>query len=181
MRDNQWPLHLQAAVRIAEQLHSELELALFLGDSEADNTLDALGTFLQSAPIARVIIFREAEASVGTTSPDLMIQVRQVLGNILPGVPLVGGTNGNFAELNRQQPNVSVMDGVAYTINPQVHASDERSLIEAISAQRDTVSTTRSFCGDVPVIISSVTLKPPSTRLPPKKRPLPQLMNSRQR
>jgi hypothetical protein len=76
-------------------------------------------------------------------------------------IPLIGGTNGNFAELNRQPPDISVMDGVAYTINPQVHAFDERSLIEAIEAERDTVVAARSFCGALPITVSSVTLKPP--------------------
>jgi hypothetical protein len=49
---------------------------------------------------------------------------------------------------------------VAYSINPQVHASDERSLVENLEAQRDTVVTARTFCGELPVVVSPVTLKP---------------------
>jgi D-apionolactonase len=79
----------------------------------------------------------------------------------LPNTGFVGGTNGNFAELNRQPPEIEAMDGVAYPINPQVHASDERSLVEAVEAQQDTVRTARTFSGALPIHISSVTLKPP--------------------
>jgi hypothetical protein len=53
------------------------------------------------------------------------------------------------------------MDGIAYPINPQVHSWDERSLIEALQGQYDTVATAQSFCGLLPISISSVTLKPP--------------------
>jgi D-apionolactonase len=49
---------------------------------------------------------------------------------------------------------------VAYSINPQVHASDERSLVENLEGQSDTVVTARSFCGNRPIVVSPITLKP---------------------
>jgi hypothetical protein len=101
-------------------------------------------------------------------------------------VPLVGGTNGNFAELNRQRPDITVMDGVCYTINPQVHLPDERSLIEALEAQHDSVVTARSYCGALPISISAVTLKPPFNQAateeeaPPDPNELPPSVDARQ-
>jgi len=111
--------------------------------------------------VVRAIVFQEAEASRGTTSARWMALARKYMAGVLPNARFVGGTNGNFAELNRQPPDISGMDGVSYPINPQVHAFDERSLVEAIEAQRDTVLTARSYCGTLPISISSVTLKPP--------------------
>ena len=46
-------------------------------------------------------------------------------------------------------------------MNPQVHMADDRSVIEAIDAQGDTVRTARSFMTGRPIIVSTVTLKPP--------------------
>ncbi|MBE0699904.1 MAG: hypothetical protein IH586_23510, partial [Anaerolineaceae bacterium] len=86
---------------------------------------------------------------------------RARLADRLPAAVFVGGSNGNFAEFNRNRPEIEKMDGVCYTINPQIHSFDERSLIENIEAQKDTLLTARSFCGKLPVSISSVTLKPP--------------------
>jgi hypothetical protein len=158
--DASWLASLDTAIGAARQLGTALELALFLAD-DSERALEKLKSRIGGAPVARVIAFHEAEASGGTTPPRWMLLVRQHLSAVLPDTPFLGGTNGNFAELNRQRPDLFLMDGVAYTINPQVHASDERSLIEAIEGQRDTVVTARSYCGELPICVSSVTLKPP--------------------
>lgn len=161
--DAAWPAHLDKAIAAAEQLATALEAAVFLAGEpdRSEGDLDRLKNRLQAASVARILLFDEAHASLGTTSAQLMEAVRERLSDTLAGVPLLGGTNGNFAELNRQRPHAPAMDGVAYTINPQVHGWDERTLIEAIDAQGDTVETARSYVGDLPIAISSVTLKPP--------------------
>ncbi len=155
-----WEAGLARALDAATKLQSSLELAVFL-DDQPEAALQVLAARLRGQPVARIIVFHQAEAANGSTSARWMNLARAHLGQALPAVPLVGGTNGNFAELNRQPPDISVMDGVAYTINPQVHAFDERSLVEAIDAQRDTLTTAHSYCGSLPISISSVTLKPP--------------------
>jgi hypothetical protein len=160
-KDSAWPADLDRAVTAAKQLDSALELALFLPDAGTVEALETIKKRWGDAPVARVIVFHEADAAVGTTSGRWMRLVREHLAGVWPGASFAGGTNGNFAELNRQRPDISVMDEVAYTINPQVHMSDERTLLEAIEGQRDTVTTARSFCGTLPICISAVTLKPP--------------------
>jgi hypothetical protein len=156
LRNPDWLTAFERAAAVAEQIDTALELALFLTD-DSGPALAVLRSKLAAAKLARVIVFHEATAGTGTTPPESMELARKHL----PGVVLVGGTNGNFAELNRQPPVIAAMDGVTYAINPQVHAFDERSLIEAIAAQRDTVITARQFCGDLPIVISGVTLKQP--------------------
>jgi hypothetical protein len=155
-----WIPDLDRAAATARRMDTALELAVFLAEN-SEEALKTLRAWLTGVPVARVIVFHEVEAPVGTTSARRMELVRKHLSDVLPGTEFVGGTNGNFAELNRQRPDISVMDGVSYTINPQVHAWDERSLIEAIEGQRDTVLTARSYCGALPIRVSSVTLKPP--------------------
>ncbi len=180
-----WITRLDQAITAARQTGAALELALFLTDDPAE-ALSELGRRLAGVPVARVIVFHQAEAPLGTTSPRWMALARQHLSAALPGALLVGGTNGNFAEVNRQRPDITTMDGVAYTVNPQVHLPDERSLIEAIEAQRDTVITARSFSGQLPISVSTVTLKPPFNQAareeeaPPAPDELPPSVDPRQ-
>jgi hypothetical protein len=165
LNDPGWPELLERTARAAGQVGSSLELALFL-DEDTGKALARLAERLKSdypaaVPLARVIVFHEAEAAQVGTSARWMETARRALAGIRPGLLLVGGTNGNFAELNRQPPDPAQVDGVVYTLNPQVHAVDERSLIEAIAAQRDTVESASALAGGRPVIVSAVTLKPP--------------------
>jgi hypothetical protein len=166
-------------------LHTSLEMSIFLADDPTDQ-LDKLKARLSGVPVARFIVFHAGEAAFRTTSRKWLEAVRRHVGGAFPGVLFAGGTNGNFAELNRDRPDISVMEGVSYPINPQVHSRDELSLIEALEAQASTVATARSYCGSLPVIISSVTLKPPFNQaatekeLPPQPGELPASVDQRQ-
>ena len=83
---------------------------------------------------------------------------RERLSQVLPGVPLVGGTNQFFTELNRIRPEIEEMDGIVYSINPQVHAADDLSLVENLEAQGETVRMAHKWWPGLPVVISPVTL-----------------------
>jgi len=52
------------------------------------------------------------------------------------------------------------MDAVCYSANPQVHAFDNLSLVEALAGQAYTVTSARSFCGSRPVAVTPITLRP---------------------
>ena len=148
---------LERAERECTALGCGLELALFL-TNDARQELLALEPHLPPAvPVSRILVFHQQEQ---TTSQPWVQQVRDRIGPHMPGVPIGGGTNLYFAELNRSRPNTAGLDAVAYAINPQVHASDERSLVENIEPQRDTVTTARTFCGSLPLVVGPVTLKP---------------------
>ncbi len=183
--DPGWPARLRRAALTAGQVGSPLELALFL-DESSQEALERLAHLLAGIRLARVIVFHEAEAARGVTSPRWMDMARRVLADACPGLPLFGGTNGNFAQLNRQPPETALMDGVSYPLNPQVHAFDERSLIEGIEAQRDTVIGARALANGLPVAVSSVTLKPPFNQValeaegPPDPGQLPAPVDLRQ-
>jgi D-apionolactonase len=166
-KERAWASALEGAAAFARQVGSPLELALFLS-SDPEGELESLAPLCAPlcAPtrVARVIVFHEDEAARGCTAAKWLRLARARLAAALPGVPILGGTNGNFAQLNRDRPDsaaLAAFDGLSYTINPQVHAFDERSLVEAMDAQRDTVLTAHSFSGGTPVSISGVTLKPP--------------------
>lgn len=118
----------------AEALGLPLELAIF-GPPDA---------VLTAAPkdVARRLIF-----DVGSPPPKLNGQV-------------LVGTNDYFTELNRRRPPGNAGDGVCYSINPQVHAFDNATLVENLEAQASTVRTARSFAGDRWIAVTPVTLRP---------------------
>jgi len=70
-----------------------------------------------------------------------------------------GGTDAFFAELNCHRPPIEVLDLVSYSISPQVHATDNASLVESLAAQAVTLRSARQFCGDRLLAVSPVTLR----------------------
>jgi hypothetical protein len=187
-RETGWRESLERALAVARQVGTRLELALFLdGDAAAASaSLASLTARLAGAPLARVLVFHEPEAAQAATAPQWVQAARRALGGAFPGLPIGGGTNGNFAELHRAWPDVSGMDCVSFTLNPQVHATDERSLIEAIEGQESTIRTARARVGRLPVCVSPVTLKPPfnqaatEAEAPPDPSVLPPSVDPRQ-
>lgn len=137
-------------------LATRLEIALFLGkDAEAElKTLAAL-IDRHRPTVARWLIF-DANAKA-TTARSLQL-ARQVLEAC--GAPIGGGTNADFYQLNQFRPPSALMDFVAFSMNPQTHAVDDASLVEALTVIPHPIHSARRYFDDLPVVVSSVTLKP---------------------
>jgi hypothetical protein len=155
-----WQDELRRSTLEAKALGSRLEMALFVTD-ETDAEIGECATLLQAlsqAP-ARVLVFEDSSGRstvAGSTPGRLMRRVRERLRPLAEGVPLAGGTKQFFAEINRDPPDVDSMDAVVFSINPQVHACDDTSLVENLAAQADVVKSASSLCADRPIIISPV-------------------------
>jgi hypothetical protein len=142
----------------AQDLGVGLEAAVFFsGNWVAELAQLRRGLETVHPPIARWLVFDENAA---TTPRTLIEAVRSHLRAYQPDAPVGGGTNAYFTELNRNRPPVDALDLVAYSLNPQVHAFDDLSLIEAVKTQAVTVASARSFIGNLPVAVSPLTLKP---------------------
>lgn len=151
-----WPHELARGVRACRQLACPMELILFLSDATGDE-LDRLAPLLAPLAVARVMIFHEREKS----TPGYWVQLaRDRLRPALSGVPVAGGTNAFFTEINAMRPEVAAMAGIAYSLNPQVHAFDDTSLVETLEAQGTTVRSARAFSQGRPLFVGPVTLKP---------------------
>lgn len=182
-----WPSVLERAAREARQLMIGLELALHW-PREGDVNIPEFRRRFQSSPvpIARVLALREGEAA--TTRQTLGL-VRQAVASW--NVPVGGGSDANFCELNREQAfnrfPAAEADFIFWSVNPQVHAIDDGSVIETIEAQGDTVKSARAFAGKKPLVVSPVTLKqrfnPVATGPEPAPPPgeLPRPVDPRQR
>lgn len=69
------------------------------------------------------------------------------------------GTTGNFAELNRNRPErCGIWSAITYPICMQIHATDDWSLMENLSAIKDGVRTARSFAGNQWLTVGPVVL-----------------------
>jgi len=152
----QWRTLLTRAKAEAAALNTQLEVALMLSDA-AEEDLKAIAQ--EKLPVARWLIFRAGETA---TKPATLARARRHLtGN------LTSGTNQYFTELNRERPTLTTLDAVCYSLNPQVHAFDNASLVENLAPQGDTVRSARQFCGTKPIAVTPVTLKP---RFNPQQR-----------
>ncbi|MEZ4678122.1 MAG: hypothetical protein R2932_28290 [Caldilineaceae bacterium] len=149
---------LQRATTAAQALGIALEVAVHLSDNAEPELATLAATLSQIAPpVARWLIFTKREKT--TTAPWVAL-ARQYLTDYKPDVPIGAGTNVYFTELNSRRPPVDALDIVAYSINPQVHAFDNGSLVETLAAQATTATSARQFCGELPLVVSPVTLQP---------------------
>ena len=107
-------------------------------------------------PILTWLIFHKEEI---TTSKKWILLARKYLQKYDRNIKIGSGTNVLFTDLNRSTVSFEDMDLVSYSINPQVHAFDNLSLIETLSAQPETVKSARQFSNDKFIAVSPITLK----------------------
>ena len=168
LKDPSYPEELKRAAETCRAIGAGLELALFL-TRNAEEELTRFAALIRGAttesdassvPIKHVLVLEEAEgfSTFRTMTPGHLVQLaRTRLQNDMPGAVFAGGTDQFFTELNRDWSQVEAADAIVYSLNPQVHACDDSSLIENLQGQVDTVKSTRHFSGDRPIFISPVT------------------------
>ena len=161
MADLGWPQALSRTATEAQQLGVALELVLHLGHDGSESALAQCGAVLKriGVPVARVLVFRQSEPA---SSLDTLQLARRCLG--LSEVPIGGGSDAHFCELNREQAlgrfGLTGTDLISWPVSPQVHAFDDRSVMENLEAQPHTVATARSFAENRPLVVSPITLRP---------------------
>jgi hypothetical protein len=148
---------LRAAISACEELGTGLEVGAFLSANPAAE-LEQLAAVLRDAPVRRFLIFKEGSPC---SDAALVGAARARLASSHPHARFFAGTNIYFADLNRTRPDPEGTDGLTFTITPQVHDSDEMSLMENVQVQGDAVRSARALAGESrEVAVSPVTLKP---------------------
>lgn len=145
---------------LAERAGCRLELVVQL-PSTGDIPWQQLGEAVRrhARQLVRILLYRRGLPV--TLRKDVVALRREV---IACSIPIGGGSDANFCELNREQAlgefPIDEVDFVAWSINPQVHATDDLSLVETLRSLGDVVETARLFADGKPLLVTPITLKP---------------------
>jgi D-apionolactonase len=112
--------------------------------------------------VTEVILVTESKP---VTSQKLIDEV-DGLKSQLPGVKWGGGTLGDFKDLNRNRFDSRSLDFISYSAHPQVHAFDDRTLIENIDGLRETGSSASVIYPKQAIHLCPVTLQKRSVTKP---------------
>lgn len=138
---------LEAALQDAEAVGAQLIPALHVTDV-AD--LVRLAPWGDDGRIDHWLVF---DPATKVSDPALVAASAAVLG------PRVGGgTNLYFTELNRGRPSATPF--VAFSLNPQVHASDDQSVMQNATTQSAIARNARALYPDAWLEASPITLRP---------------------
>jgi hypothetical protein len=170
LADPEWTDGLARAAREARALETALELWVVADGAGGDGLsrlAKAVGEVAERTPVARVLVFPPVERPITfprqdlTTTPDVFARAKAAFAEAGVDVPHGGGARTYFTEFNRASETMPVDEfAVAgFTINPQVHAFDNASLVETLAAQAETVRSAKGIAGEVPVVVGPVTLK----------------------
>jgi hypothetical protein len=174
---------LLRATNEARALGVPLEVALHLTDAAEKEIAELIPKLVRTdAPLATWLIFHQSEKS---TSKKWVVLAREKLIPFHPEVRLGAGTDAYFVEINRGHPPKDI-ELLCFSVNPQVHATDNLTIIENLEGMEATVESARLVGEDHPMAIGPVTLRPrfnPSATGPePETLPgdLPARVDSRQ-
>lgn len=157
LADPAWPIRLRQTADQSRQLGTSLHIALHLSANPAEE-LKTLAHEIAAAEarVSLALVFHDAEP---VTSESWARLAREILASANPNILIAAGTDAYFVELNRSRPKPDSVALPCYSINPQVHASDNNTLIENIATQPLTVESTQQFCPKA-VVVSPITLRP---------------------
>jgi D-apionolactonase len=134
--------------------------------------LEAAKAAVGERAVARWIVF---DAGKPATTAETIAMAREVLGG---SAPIGGGADTNFTELNRNRAVAAAADFVAFSCNPQAHASDELSIVENLLSIAAAVESARIIAAGKPVVISTLMFK---RRFNPHAPDLPEPPDPRER
>jgi hypothetical protein len=153
-----WEAALHQATTEANALDVPLEIALYLSDAAQEELASLIDVLERVRPqVCTWLIYHEPERSSGRR---WIVLARQYLEGYDARAKVGGGTDNYYAQLNRDRPDADLVELIAYSLNPQVHATDNTSLVEALETQAVTVGNARKFAAGRPLAISPITLKP---------------------
>ena len=170
---------LEEGLRQAKAMGTRLVPAVFATDP-AQLDLFRRQADEHAADIDHWLIF---DPTTKVTPANLITAARDYLG---PHVIIGAGTNLYFTELNRGRPDPDVADILTFSINPQVHASDDETIVQNLQTLQVIATNARAICGSARISVGPVTLRPrfnPNATAPDldfSNTPLPSAVDARQ-
>lgn len=157
--DPRWQEHLDQRMREALALNLQVEMWLIFKDSGIESAIQ-LSNYLEQVPAELRLLLLILHRDHKTTPEGLLKAVIPYFRNLNKSIQIGAGTAAYFTEINRERVHCEDLDFVSYSVNPQVHAFDDLSLVENAYAQAYTVESCRHYFPGKKVHVSPVTLKP---------------------
>ncbi len=156
-----YPELLERASTQANQLGIGLHIALTLS-REAEKELRDLLPHLQrlQPKVLLWLLFHEAEEFTNEKWAQL---ARPVLQQYAPNVLMAAGTLDFFTEVNRNRPAADATTFPCFSVNPQVHAFDNTTMVENLAGQANNLEMAKHISAK-PALVSPITLKIRSKR-----------------
>lgn len=160
LANSDWGHHLLFASLNSSILGLPLELAVHLSSSGEIHDEDLRMWFdtgkanLPHQRLKRILVFQDGQRS---TTPTALAAIRNCLGDL--EVPIGAGTNADLYQLNLQRPPGDA-DFICWSMNPLVHASDTRSLLETPEAATAQIASVKAYFPGALLTVSPITLRP---------------------
>jgi hypothetical protein len=155
--ESEYSQRLKRAQKEAKALNTQLEIAIWLSDNAEQELEGFVESLYKAKPwLPRWMIFHREENTTSSKSIELATEALD-LYDVVHWIG--GGTDAFFTQLNRERPEVEKLDFVNFSINPQVHAFDNASVVETVDVVGTTVESACQFCPDKPISVSPITLK----------------------
>jgi hypothetical protein len=144
---------VERVVELAAELECGVQLGLHLplSDEERNDLHHFPGG---SVPTSVLVLHRDAERLTAKADAE---ELRLLLGERGRRARFWTGTDAYYAQLNRGL-RTELGGDLTFSIHPQVHATDEQSLIETLEIQRDVVLDLRAKQPGCHVSLGAVTL-----------------------
>ncbi len=155
--EGDWKNDFEKQTRQALQLGLPVELFIYSNAKEIGAHLREIITVsnFSKLDIKKVMAVDLDEIS---NSAGFIASFSKAVRRSLGEVPIGGGTDYYFTEVNRMRPPMDKIDYLSFSVHPQVHAFDDTSILETSSTFLDMGKSAKAISDGKPVHISPITL-----------------------
>jgi hypothetical protein len=151
-----WQGEFEREEKNAKRLQLRLEIVIHATSNYKSEIETLLKLLKQQGEITKQILFLTAGALI--TDQGLIDYVSEIK-NQFGSIPVGGGTNFNFTEINQNRFNTLSLDFVSFSIDPQEHSFDDMSIIENIEAQSHAIESARKIYPGKQIHVCPLTLR----------------------
>ncbi|MBO9571019.1 MAG: hypothetical protein J7497_02235 [Chitinophagaceae bacterium] len=146
-----WKLILDEAVEEAIQINTKLELAVYFYNNDTQALVSALKNITDYLDCIHIL----SEDGV-VPDTEFYKDIYSAIKKEFPGLKTGYGNSGWFADINSVGIENIKSDIFSFLVSPQVHQSDNRSILENLGSQHSTIETIKHRVGDKPVYVSPI-------------------------
>ncbi len=176
-----WRMELRRASRDAAATTTALQLELVgFADEDARRELSQEVAALD-APLAGALAFGSAgDAGLVTSEASAIDALRGRLGAHVPGIVIGGGSRAGYAELAAADVPFGSIDTVAFSVTPQIHATDVATIVENLATLPTLVRSGGVLGGGRPLdVLCSFRPRFDAYADPPERGPAPSRFDDR--